>query len=264
MKLYSKIKKRFYEILDKAEPGDKTSRIFDIFIMTLIILNIISVVLETEKGIYSCWETQFYYFELISIIIFSIEYILRIWSCTSNPIYNGRFKGRIKFFFSGMALIDLFAILPFYIPMVIPIDLRFIRILRLFRMFRLFKMGRYSKSFEIVKAVIKDKKEELIIALIFTLILLFLSSSVMYFVENTAQPDKFSSILDSMWWGMSTLTTVGYGDVYPVTPLGKFLGMIISILGIGVFALPTGILASGFSEEIKKHKQRKFNSEEEK
>ena len=199
----------------------------------------------------------FSYFEVVSVIIFSIEYLLRVWSCTTNNKYKHPLWGRIKFIFSPFALVDLFAILPFYLPMIFPFDLRFIRIIRLLRIFRLFKVGRYSEELKIFGRVLKSKKEELIITLFIGFILLILSASLMFFVENPVQPESFPNIPASIWWAITTLTTVSYGDVYPVTTLGKIIAGIISILGIGMFALPAGILSSGFLEEIKKKRTKK-------
>lgn len=185
---------------------------------------------------------------------FTIEYLLRLWSCTVDSRFRNPVLGRIRFALRPLLIIDLVAILPFYLPIIIPFDLRFLRALRLIRILRMLKMGRYSESLRLFASVLKSKKEELVIAVFVTFILLIVSSSLMYFVENEAQPENFSSIPDAMWWGVATMTTVGYGDVYPVTPVGRFLGAIIAILGIGMFALPAGILASGFVEEIQKRR----------
>jgi voltage-gated potassium channel len=253
--MVSKIKRRLYEILEVASPGDKLSRIFDIFIITLIFLNVIAIILETLEKLSLQFSGFFKAFEIFSVIIFTIEYILRVWSSTESPKYKKPVVGRIKFIFTPIALVDLFAILPFYLPMIIPFDLRFIRAVRLIRLFRLFKMGRYSESMKLFGKVLKAKKEELFIAVFAVFILLTISSSVLFYVENKAQPEAFSSIPAAMWWGVATLTTVGYGDVYPITSLGKFLGAIISLLGIGLFALPTGILSAGFVEEIRKKRE---------
>jgi voltage-gated potassium channel len=148
------------------------------------------------------------------------------------------------------------AILPFYLPMIITLDLRFIRAVRLFRLVRIFKMGRYSESLRLLENVFKEKKEALLITIFMVFILLVIASSLMYFVENEAQPEVFSSILKAMWWGVATLTTVGYGDIYPVTLIGKILGGAIAILGIGMFALPAGILGSGFVEQIQRTRSK--------
>jgi voltage-gated potassium channel len=153
-------------------------------------------------------------------------------------------------------IIDLIAILPFYLPLLLPFDLRVIRAFRLFRLLRVLKLSRYSESMRVLGNVILSKKEELFICIFTGLVLLIVSSSVMYFIESEAQPEKFSNIPEAMWWGVATLTTVGYGDIYPVTPLGRIIGAMVSILGIGMFALPAGILASGFAEEIRRTHER--------
>jgi len=251
------VKKRIYQILEVADKDDMLSRIFDISIMILIFLNVIAVMLETIDSLSAQYSTLFKYFELVSVIIFTIEYLLRIITCTSAESYdNHPVKYRIRFACTAFALIDLAAILPFYLPMIITVDLRFIRAIRLFRLFRLFKLGRYSDSVQIFTDVIRNKKEELVITAAVGAILLVLASSLMYYVEHENQPEVFSSIPASMWWGVATLTTVGYGDVYPVTILGKMLGAVIAILGIGMFALPAGILGGGFVEAIEKKKKK--------
>ena len=160
----------------------------------------------------------------------------------------------MKFFFSTFGLIDLLAILPFYI-VALGVDFRFVRIFRLFRIFRILKAARYVKALQIINDVIKAKKEQLTVTMIFCLFLVLIVSSMMYYIENAVQPEAFSSIPQTMWWGVTNLSTVGYGDVYPLTPIGKILGGLISLLAIGIFALPSGILASGFSEEMKKRSE---------
>ena len=216
-----KIKKRVYEILEVSTPGDLSSRTFDIFIMTLIILNVIATILETVKSLSFQYILFFRTFEIFSVIIFTIEYALRIWSCSFNEKYRHPILGRIRFILTPLLIVDLLAILPFYIPMIIPIDLRFLRILRLFRIFRIFKMGRYSKAFRMIGNVIRAKKEELLISVFVMVILLVFCSSLMYIIENEVQPEAFSSIPSAMWWGVTTLTTVSYGDVYPITYFGE-------------------------------------------
>ncbi|MBU7010980.1 MAG: ion transporter [Theionarchaea archaeon] len=245
-------KRRIFEILEIAGEDDRTSRIFDIFLMGLIAFNVLAVVLETVESLFTTYGHVFEAFEFISIIVFSVEYVLRLWTCTESQTFKNPVTGRIRFALSPMALIDILAILPFYLPVMLPLDPRFIRALRLFRLFRLFKMGRYSESLQTLGNVMKAKKEEFVVTIFVLFILLVVASSLIYFVEHDAQPELFSSIPAAMWWGVATLTTVGYGDVYPITPLGKFLGAVIALLGIGMFALPAGILASGFAEELQK------------
>ena len=151
-------------------------------------------------------------------------------------------------------MIDLIAVVPAYIPLLVAIDSRVVRGIRLLRLFRILKLSRYNRAFSHIKNVVNSKKEELVISLFAVLTLLVIASSLMYFVENKAQPESFSSIPATMWWGVATLTTVGYGDVYPITGLGKFTAGIMAILGVGLFALPAGILANGFSDTLENKK----------
>jgi len=252
-----KVKKRTYEILELAPPGDLASKICDLFIMTLIFINLVAVALETVDSIWLEYQVYLENFERFSMIVFTIEYALRLWSCTVVEEFKDPVRGRIKFIFTPLSIIDLLAILPFYLPLLIP-DLRFVRSLRLFRLLRILKLSRYNESLRTLGHVIKSKKEDLIVIFSTVLILLFLASSMIYFVEHEAQPEAFPNIPESMWWGVITLTTVGYGDVYPVTFMGKLLGALLAILGIGIFALPAGILASGFSEEMEARRNNKI------
>jgi voltage-gated potassium channel len=246
------MKKRLFEILESRKGG--VSRTVNIFILLLILVNLVFVILETEKGLYRKYTNLFHFVEVFSVLVFTVEYLLRLWTCTENPKYCRPITGRIRYALTFYLMIDLLAILPFYLPMLITFDLRFIRILRFFRVFRILKLQRYSKAVKTLTEVFRDKKEELGITVFAIVIILLLSSSLLYFVEHEAQPEVFSSIPASMWWGIATLTTVGYGDIYPVTPIGKFLSAIISLLGIGFVAIPTGVLAAGFTEKIGKKK----------
>ena len=250
------MKKRVYEILEAAAPGDRASRVFDVFLITLIILNVVTVTLGTIAKLSARYSHFFRIFEVFSVLVFSVEYILRVWSCTENPKYRGPVSGRIKFIFSPLALVDFLAVLPFYLPRLISVDLRFIRALRLMRMFRLLKIQRYSEGIRLFGRVLQAKREELFIAIFAIVILLVISSSLMFYVEHHAQPAVFANIPASLWWGVSTLTTVGYGDIYPITPGGKILGAVISLLGVSLFAMPTGILSAGFISETKRKKTR--------
>ena len=247
------LKKRAYEILEVAAPADTTSRLFDIFILSLIVLNVVAIVLETVEFVYEMSPFFFRSFEVASVLIFSVEYLLRIWSCTASSNYASPVYGRIRFALTPLALIDLLAILPFYLSF-LDLDLLFIRALRLFRLFRIAKLSRYSLALQTFGRILSAKKEELLTTLFFLFLLLLFASSLMYFAENEAQPEHFSSIPATMWWAIVTLTTVGYGDTYPVTGPGKFLAAVIAILGIGMFALPTGILGAAFVEEIQNRK----------
>lgn len=254
---YRQLKRKVYLLLDPNDGGTFWDRVVNSVIVALILLNTLAVVLETVVSLYREYASLFKGFELFSVVLFSIEYLLRLWSCTADPRYRHWFTGRLRYIFSPGALIDLLAILPAYLPLVFHFDLRFIRLLRLVRFFRFFKLSRYINASRVIGNVFRAKREELVLSMVITFFLIILASSLMYFVEHDAQPDKFSSIPETMWWSVATLTTVGYGDVFPITALGKTLTAVISVLGIGMFALPAGILASGFSDEFKRRHEVK-------
>lgn len=243
-------RKRVWQIVEKAESGDNISRAFDIFILTLIFLNVFAVILGSVQSIQARFTTFLTVFEIVSVIIFTVEYIIRLWSCTADQHFTRPILGRFRFVFKAMSLIDLLAILPFYLPF-LGVDTRFLRVLRLLRILRVAKIGRYYSSLALIKRVFVSRKEELVLTSAIMGLLLVVSSCTLYYCENRVQPELFSSIPATMWWAVATLTTVGYGDMYPITVLGKIFASIISILGIGMFALPTGILGAGFVEEIK-------------
>lgn len=252
--MYEKIKYHVYDILVETDDGETIDRIVAIFLMILILLNAVAVVLETVDSWHLAYGDYFHYFEMFSVGVFTIEYLLRLWIITYDERYSHPLWGRLRYAFSLMALIDLVAILPVFLPLFFAVDLRFIRLLRILRLFRLFKLSRYIASMDLLDDVIKSKKEQLFVTIVMIVILLLFASSLMYLVENEAQPDKFPDIPSAMWWGVATITTVGYGDVFPITPLGKVLGACVAFLGIGMFALPTSILASGFSELLEKER----------
>lgn len=236
------------------EPGDDEGRWFDVFIICLIVLNVTAVVLETVWWINARFAHLFDLFEMFSVAVFTVEYILRVWSCTVDPRFSDPIRGRFRFMRTPLAVADLLAFLPFYLPFVFP-DMRVLRVVRLFRLLRIMKLARYTESIDLFEDVIRMKKDELVLVFVSLLILLLVSSTLMYEVEHDAQPDKFSSIPAAMWWGLVTLATVGYGDVYPVTPAGKLIGSVVVMLGIGLFALPAGIIASGFSEALQRRRE---------
>jgi voltage-gated potassium channel len=238
-----------------------TNSLFHKFIYTLIILNVFSLILASYKEIHFKYNSFFEDFELISVIIFSIEYILRFWTADLHYEKGSPFSKRIKFSLSTFGVIDLLAILPFYLPLLFPFDLRVLRILRLFRLLRILKLGRLSKSLQTITSVLKESKSELSITVFVAFILMILSSTLMYYVENEAQPDKFENIGQSLWWSVATLTTVGYGDIYPITGLGKILSSVIALIGIGFVALPTGIISSAFINKMQNNKEAKKECE---
>jgi voltage-gated potassium channel len=244
------IRKSIFAIVEPAEKPRSVSKAFDVLILTLIVANTISVILESFDSVYLAWQIFFRRFELVSVIIFTIEYSLRL--ITAEDKYPGpsKLKSYTTFVFSPQALIDLAAIVPFYLPFLFAFDLRFIRILRLLRLSRMFKLTRYSSSLQLLGRVLARVKERLYITLFVTALLLIVSGALLYYVETDAQPEVFPNMAASFWWAMATLTTVGYGDIYPVTASGKLIASLIAVLAIGLVALPTGIISAGFIVQL--------------
>ncbi len=244
-----KLKTSLYNLLYKNKG-------FISFIYGLIILNVVALVLGSYEPLEKSFHSTFRAFEIFSVAVFTFEYLARLWTANLNADKNA---SRWRFFKSYYGIVDLVAILPFYLPMIFPFDLRIVRILRLFRLLRIFKLGRFSNSMKTISDVIRDSKSELIITVFVAAILLLLSSTIMFCVEHDAQPDKFASIGHSFWWAVATLTTVGYGDVYPITAVGKIISGVIALIGIGFVALPTGILSSAFIERVQENSAKGRN-----
>ena len=249
------MRKRTAELLEQGYYDDRPSRVLNLLLIVLISLNVVAIIFESVDAIFTAYERAFWYFEVFSVAIFTIEYLARVWSSIdlqeapgSSPIF-----GRIRYMFTPLALIDLLAILPFYLSLYLSLDLRFLRGLRLLR---LFKLTRYSPALGALLDVIQKESEALLSAFVVLLILLVMSAGGIYLLENDVQPEYFGSIPDSMWWAIVTLTTVGYGDVVPITTGGKFFGGLIGLLGIGMIALPAAIMASGFAENIRTRREK--------
>lgn len=250
------IKQTIYQLIDEDKSNHKADAYIDFFISALIILNVIAVFFESYDQLDVVYKSYLQWFEVFSIVIFTVEYLLRIW--TADLLYTSVSPGkaRLKFIFSTYGIIDLIAIIPFFLPLITKLDLRVLRALRLFRLLRIFKLGRHSRSLKLIASVIKETKYDLMVTTFVVFILLIISSTLMFYLENDSQPEAFDNIGQSLWWAVATLTTVGYGDIYPVTMGGKILGSIIALLGIGIVALPTGIISSAFIEKIQERKKK--------
>ncbi|MGL1861550.1 MAG: ion transporter [Pseudodesulfovibrio sp.] len=253
------LKQTLYLLLEDQKELTPAARTVRIFLVILILLNVFALIIETMEDVSATYRHIFHAFELFSVAIFSIEYVLRIWVHKVEKGKGGPILGRIRYALQPLMLVDLFAVLPFFLPFIFPMDLIFLRALRLLRLLRVLKLGRYSDAIQVFFRVAMLKKEQLAVAGFGLGILLIIASSLMYYFEHIVQPAIFGSIPQSMWWAIITLTTVGYGDAYPVTLMGRFLGSIIALLGIGMFALPAGILSAGFVEydELKKKEAQK-------
>jgi voltage-gated potassium channel len=257
--MYKTTRRKTYILLHPELGHSKWDKLINGSIITLILLNVVAVMLETVTSIHLPYAEYFYYFDLVSVIIFTVEYVLRVWSCVEEPRYKHRVLGRLRYMVSAGALIDLLAILPFYLHAVVGMDLRILRIFRLARFLRLFRLTSYMKATRILVNVYHARKNELILSLVLAVFLIMISSSLVYFAEHLKQPEAFSSIPKTIWWSVITLTTVGYGDMVPQTELGKFLTGVLLLVGVAIFALPAGIITAGFLEESRKSNRRRIN-----
>lgn len=254
------LRKHVHQWLEPGEQANPFERFIDSGLIALILLSVVATILETMPEL-SGYAGVFAGIEWVAVAIFSIEYVLRLWTCVELPPYAHPFWGRVRYVLSPMALVDLLAILPFYLPWFGVDNLVFLRILRLFRLLRLLKLYRYSQAMQTLAKVFRNKSPELLVCLSLLVVVLLVVSSLIYLFENAVQPKAFPSIPASLWWGIVTMTTVGYGDVYPLTAAGRLLGGLVAITGLLLFAIPTGILAAGFSEELERSRKEKEASE---
>lgn len=251
------IKKQIYLLLDPNNRASYLARLINTFLILMILGNVLALILLTVKEYQEDYIGLFKAFEVFSVFVFTVEYILRLWVSDVNKEYAEPVKGKIKYALTPLAVIDLMAILPVYLQLFGIVDLRMLGLLRYARLLRIFKLKRYVRSLQIIWRVFASKKEEMTIALFTILFLLVVFSTLLYIAEHNVQPDKFSSIPATMWWGITTLTTVGYGDMTPITPLGKLFAGIAAVFGIGIFAFPAGIISAGFAAQLQKKAERK-------
>ena len=248
------IRSRTFELLNPATFGDQTSRLWDQFFSLLILLNVIAVTLESVEALHEKYDQIFHYFELFSILIFTVEYSLRVWVAPLK--YENRvaasYSARMKYVLSVNGIIDLLSIIPFYLQFILPgLDLRILRTLRLLR---ILKLSTYNSALSDLIEAIREERRSFIAAGYIFVVMFIIASSLIYFAEHQKHPTHFNSIPDSMYWALITLTTVGYGDVTPVTALGKLISVISAMGGVIVVALLTGIIASSFSLQMERRK----------
>ena len=255
------LKKRIFEIIQIGNRKDFISSAFDFFIVVVIVLNLFVTLFQTfdESAPYAA---ALNWIELITIIIFTIEYVLRIW--TADLLYPEKpyWKAALAFIFSLYGLIDLLTFFPYYLPVIFPMGAVAFRMFRVIRIFRLFRINAQYDAFNVIINVLNDKKNQLISSICLILIFMIAASLCMYSLEHEAQPEQFANAFSGIWWSVSTLLTVGYGDIYPITTLGKLMAIVISFLGVGMVAIPTGIISAGFVEQYTKLRMMAFHSEE--
>ncbi len=244
-------RKTIFLILEREHPT-KLGEFIHYFLMVLILLTVVAVILESDPNIYQQYRSTFVMLEVFALAVFTIEYILRVWSSAEVKIYRG-FTGRLKYIMTPMALVDLMAILPVWFGFFMYRDLMILRSLRLIRVF---KLTRHSRSMNLLISVLKQESANIISAFFVLTILIIIAATGMHIVEGNHQPNAFGTIPKAIWWATVTLTTVGYGDVVPLSAAGKIFGIVIVMSGIGMAALPAGILASGFNKEIQRRKER--------
>lgn len=251
------IRLRCYEVLERAEPGDRLSQIADVLLVTLIVLSATAIILESIGALYLDYGRYFLLFEVCTVGVFTIEYLLRLWCCVEGAADDTTaWQYRLRYMRSGTALIDLVAILPFYLIMLGMTGQLDMRFLRMFRLLRLLKLTRYSAAFNILVQAFRENGRSLAAAFFILLMVMLVAATGMYHFEQEAQPEAFSSIPAAMWWAFATLTTVGYGDITPITAGGRIFGALITVLGLGMVALPTGILASAYTEQLRRRSER--------
>ena len=252
------LRRRTYEILENAA-GNRQGRLLNSLLIGLIIANVAAIILGSVASIGARNWAWFKLFEWLSILLFTLEYLARVWASVERDDvrYKAPISGRIRYMLSPLALIDLISILPFYLAFVLPVDLRFMRI---FRLLLIFKLSRYNASMNLLGRVLRNEAGPIAAALFVLATLLMVAASFAFIAEHEAQPQVFASIPDAMWWAIVTMTTVGYGDMVPVTAFGKLIGGAIAVIGLGMVALPAGLLAAGFSEQLHQRK-RAFEDE---
>jgi len=255
------VKGKIYNIIRDDDENNLLSNIVDSIIIFMIIINVVAVIADTFT-LPPHFQTASWIIEIVTVVVFSIEYLLRLWTSDLRYSTLSPIRSRIRYILSFMAIIDLLAILPFYIPFLFPIDLRVLRTLRVVRLFRLFKVNRYTHALSTIGTVFKKKSGQLLSSIFVVTLLMVIASVLMYNVESEAQPDKFDNVFSALWWAVATFTTVGYGDIFPITVLGKFLSAVIAFLGIGLVAVPTGIISAGFIEQLDVEKKQKEHPEE--
>lgn len=253
MESIAAIRRRTWEVLEVGNEGDQLSRTIDLMIMGLVLGNVAAVTLESVPALWAAYHDLFIAFDDVSIAAFSAEFLMRVWSAVDADDGEGSaLRRRLRYLCSPMAVVDVLAIAPFYLSAFFALDLRFLRVLRLMR---IVKLTRYSAALARIFEVYRLQRAALTASFFIMAVAIIISASIVYIVEHTAQPEDFGSIPAAMWWAVCTLTTVGYGDVAPVTPLGKIFASAIQLVGIAMVALPTSLFASGFAHIMSRNEE---------
>ncbi len=234
------MRRKLFAILHRPSPTTRFAAPVAYILTALIVINCVAVSLETVNGIYEPYKAAFGWFELASTSIFLLEYLARLWVSVEQKKFSRPVAGRLRFALQPLLLLDLVVLLTFFAP----IDLRFLRIFRITRLLRVLHLELFDRSLRGITHAVMLRAHLLGVSAAIMLTAVYCTAALIYMVENPAQPDKFSSIPETLWWAVITLTTIGYGDIFPITPLGKFLTSVITLFGVGVFALPAAILTA--------------------
>lgn len=248
-------KKRIFEIIEVGAPGDYVSRVYDFTGAIAIILNLAVSIIATFAELRMAYGTILGVVERITVAFFAVDYLLRVW--TAKYLRPDQTVGRAtwRYLVSFTGLVDLFSFLPYYMPFFFPAGAAAFRMMRVVRIFRLFRINAYFDSINVITAVISSKKQQIISSVYIIVVLMLGSSLCMYSLEHEAQPEVFANAFSGLWWSVSTLLTVGYGDIYPITTAGQMVGIVITVLGVGMVAIPTGIISAGFVEQYSRLKR---------
>ncbi|MES2037812.1 MAG: ion transporter [Pseudomonadota bacterium] len=246
------LRARLFNILHKPSRSNALTRYINYFLAAVILINCIAVALETVPSIGGPNKALFHIIEVFSTSLFIVEYLLRLWVCVEQGRFTSPVGGRFKYALQPLSLLDLLVILTFWAPW----DLRFLRIFRLTRLLRVLNLEGLDHSFKSISNALAKRKHLLIVAILMMVITAYCFAALLYLIEHSVQPDKFSSIPETLWWAIVTLTTIGYGDITPITPVGKLLSGAIVLVGIGIFALPTAIMTAAILDAGTDHHKK--------
>ncbi len=259
---YQKLRNRVFDIIEVGYNEDFIGRAYDVFNLAFIVVNLIVSVLMTYEQVTAIYGELLLAIEAVTVAFFALDLVLRMWTAkclypnSSEPI------ALLRYIFSFNGLVDIFSCLPYYLPVFFPSGMAAFRIFRVMRIFRIFRLNAYFDSLNVIGAVIKNKARLLLSSVFIILMLMLAGSLCMYSLEHSVQPEAFDNALSGLWWAAATMFTVGYGDIYPITAAGKLIGILITILGVGLVAIPTGIISAGFVEQYEMFKTRSEEAEE--
>ena len=248
-------RKRIFEIIEIGAPEDYVSRIYDFFNTLSIVVNLVVSVMYTFNSIEAKYGPTLLTIEAITVAFFAVDYVLRLWTAHFLRPKLSEPKAILKYIFSFNGIVDMLSFLPYYLPVFFPSGAVAFRMFRVMRIFRLFRINAYYDSLNIITEVIASKSQQLLSSVFIILILMLASSLCLYSLENVAQPEVFTNAFSGIWWAASTLLTVGYGDIYPITTAGKLFAIVITFLGVGMVAIPTGIISAGFVDQYSRIKR---------